>query len=114
KLTPAVISAERFPYYGHFYGCMGMQLVGQEYKDDKAFREGTKAYIAGAQKDLLSWQQPDGSWPTKGWIATDGGEDVRYATAFATLALFVPEARLSIYNREPPHSKSLVMPATVQ
>jgi hypothetical protein len=102
KLTPAAISAERFPYYGHFYGCMGMQLLGQEYKDDKAFREGTKAYIAGAQKDLLAWQQADGSWAPKGWIATDGAEDARYATAFATLALFVPEARLSVYNREPP------------
>jgi prenyltransferase beta subunit len=102
KLTPAAISAERFPYYGHFYGCMGMQLLGQEYKDDKAFREGTKGYIAGAQKDLLAWQQPDGSWPAKGWIATGGQEDARYATAFATLTLFVPEARLSVYNRTPP------------
>jgi hypothetical protein len=100
KITPAAISAERFPYYGHFYGCMGMQLLGQEYRDDKAFREGTRKYIAGAQKDLLAWQQPDGTWPTKGWIAAQ--EDARYATAFATLTLFVPEARLSVYNRTPP------------
>jgi hypothetical protein len=102
KLTPAAISAERFPYYGHFYGCMGMQLLGQEYQDDKAFREGTRDYIAGAQKDVLSWQQPDGTWPVKGWIASDGKEDAGYATAFATLMLFVPDARLSVYNRTPP------------
>jgi hypothetical protein len=102
KLTPAAISAERFPYYGHFYGCMGMQLLGQEYKEDKAFREGTAAYIAGAQKDLLGWQQPDGSWPLKGWIASDAKEDAGYPTAFATLTLLIPEARLSVSNRTPP------------
>jgi hypothetical protein len=102
KLTPAAISAERFPYYGHFYGCMGMQLLGQEYRDDRAFREGTRGYIAGAQKDLLAWQKPDGTWPPKGWIATSSQEDAGYATAFATLTLFVPEARLSVYNRTPP------------
>src|SRR5438477_2101572 len=28
KVTPAVISKERFPEYGHFYGCMGMRLLG--------------------------------------------------------------------------------------
>ncbi|HEV3261581.1 MAG TPA: prenyltransferase/squalene oxidase repeat-containing protein [Gemmataceae bacterium] len=102
KITPATISAERFPYYGHFYGCMGMHLLGQEYKADKEYREKTAGYIAGAQKDILSWQQKDGSWPLKGWIASGGGEDAGYATAFATLALFVPEARLSVYNRTPP------------
>ncbi len=42
KVTPAGISAERFPYYGHFYGCMGMRLLGQEYKDDKEYRENTQ------------------------------------------------------------------------
>jgi hypothetical protein len=102
KITPATISAERFPYYGHFYGCMGMHLLGQEYKDDKEFREKTGGYIAGVQKDLLSWQQKEGTWPVKGWMASGGGEGAPYATAFATLALYVPEARLSIYNRTPP------------
>jgi hypothetical protein len=81
---------------------MGMQLLGQEYKDDKEFREGTTAYLAGAQKDLLAWQQKDGTWPLKGHFASGTQEDARYATAFATLTLFVPEARLSIYNRTPP------------
>ena len=46
RITPATISAERFPYYGHFYGCMAMRLLGLEYKDDKDFRENTAAYIA--------------------------------------------------------------------
>jgi hypothetical protein len=100
KLTPAAISAERFPYYGHFYGTMGMYLLGQEYKQDKDFREKTSDYIAGTQKELLAWQAKDGSWAVKAWIAS--AEDACYATAFATLALFVPEGRLSIYSRTPP------------
>jgi hypothetical protein len=102
KITPATISAERFPYYGHFYGCMGMHLLWQEYKVDKNFREKTQGYIAAAQQDVLSWQGPDGAWPVKGWMAAGNAEDARYATAYATLILFVPEARLSIYNRTPP------------
>jgi hypothetical protein len=102
QLTPARISAERFPYYGHFYGCMGMHLLGQEYKDDKDFREKTQGYIVGAQKELLAWQGKDGAWPVKGWMAMGDVENAGYATAYATLALFVPQARLSIYNRVPP------------
>jgi hypothetical protein len=100
NLTPVAISAERFPYYGHFYGAMGMYLLGQEYKQDKEFREKTGGYIAGTQKELLAWQARDGSWPVKGWIAS--AEDACYPTAFATLTLFVPEGRLSIYSRTPP------------
>jgi hypothetical protein len=102
KITPATISAERFPYYGHFYGCMAMRLLGLEYKDDKDFREKTAAYIAAVHKDLLSWQQKDGTWPLKGWIAASGQETVAFSTAFATLTLSVPEGRLSIYSRTPP------------
>jgi hypothetical protein len=101
KLTPAAISAGSFPYYGHFYGCMAMQLLGQEYRDDKEFREKTAAYIAGVQKELLAWQAADGTWPFKGWVGP-GGENASYPTAFATLTLFVPEGRLSIYSRTPP------------
>jgi hypothetical protein len=102
KITPATISNERFPYYGHFYGCMGMHLLGQEYKEDKDYREKTSAYIAATHKDLLSWQQKDGAFPLRGWIQQSGGENVGYSTAFGLLALYVPESRLSIYNREPP------------
>jgi hypothetical protein len=101
KITPATISSERFPYYGHFYGCMGMHLLGQEYQEDREYREKTRCYIAAAHQDLLSWQQKDGTWPLKGWV-TGGSENAGYATAFATLVLGVPEARLSIYNRTPP------------
>lgn len=102
KLTPAVISNERFPYYGHFYGTMGMQLLGQEFKDDKATFGKTQSYIAAVQKDVASWQQADGSFPLKGWVRDGGAENEAYATAFATLVLGVPEARLSIYNRQAP------------
>lgn len=107
KFTPAGMSAPHtpwyFPYYGHYYACMGMHLVGQEFKDDKKFRDDTGGYIAGTQKDLVSWQQKDGSWPNKGWIQEkETNETSAYATTFATLTLFIPEARLSIYNRTPP------------
>ena len=107
KFTPAGMSAEHlpyyFPYYGHFYGCMGMYLLGQEYKEDKEFRTDTARYIAETQRDLVSWQQKDGEWENKGWIQKmEKAENNGYATAFATLTLFVPEGRLSIYNRTPP------------
>jgi len=102
KLTPAAISAERFPYYGHFYGCMGMQLLGQEFQAAREFREGTRGYIAAALKDVAGWQQKDGSLPVKGWMREGNGENEAYSTAFGTLVLGVPEARLSIYNRTPP------------
>jgi hypothetical protein len=102
KTTPAVISRERFPYYGHFYGSMGMHLLWQEYKTDKSFNTKTKGYIAEAQKDLLSWQQKDGSFPLKGWIADGNVENTGYSTAFALIALQVPDGRLSIHNRTPP------------
>jgi hypothetical protein len=102
KTTPAVISNERFPYYGHFYGTMGMHLLWQEYKADKTFNAKTQGYIAQVQKELLPWQQKDGSFPIKGFIAQNNSENQAYSTAFALIALLVPESRLSIYNREPP------------
>jgi hypothetical protein len=107
KFSPAGMAAPHtpwyFPYYGHYYGCMGMHLVGQEYKEDKAFRENTAGYIAQTQKILISWQLKDGSWDNRGWIKDqEKAETNSYATAFATVTLFVPEGRLSIYNRTPP------------
>src|SRR5262245_25767500 len=104
--TPARMSAPHtpwyFPYYGHFYGTMGMHLLGQEYKADKEFRTNTARYIAETQGELVPWQEKDGGWPNKGWIKDqEKGESNAYATSFATMTLFVPEARLSIYNRLP-------------
>jgi hypothetical protein len=102
QITPATISAERFPYYGHFYGCMAMRLLGLEYKVDKDFREKTAAYLAAVHKDLLSWQHKEGTWPLKGWFASGSQETTAYSTAFAALTLSVPEGRLSIYSRTAP------------
>jgi len=62
----------------------------------------TGAYIAAAQKDILSWQDKQGAWPIKAWVKTSGGEGPAYATAFATLILGAGEGRLSIFNRKPP------------
>ncbi len=105
--TPAAMSAPHtpwyFPHYGHYYGTMGMHLLGQEYKAVKAFRTNTARYITETQHELLAWQQQDGGWPNKGWIKDqEKGETNAYATAFAAMTLFVPDARLSIYNRTPP------------
>ncbi len=100
KITPQTISNERFPYYGHFYGTMGMRLLGQEFK---SFRDKTDGYIAGAEKDLLAWQRGDGSWPVKAWVHSAGETDA-YATAFAALTLSVADGRLSIFNRHRPGS----------
>jgi hypothetical protein len=102
KITPAVISNERFPYYGHFYGSMGMYLLYQEYKGDKQFETKTQTYIGGVQKELLAWQKDDGSWPLKGWIVQGNLENTGYSTAFALIALQVPTSRLSIHSRVPP------------
>jgi hypothetical protein len=105
KFTASGMSAPHkpwyFPYYGHYYGAMGMHLVGQEFKGDKTFKKDTAAYIEATQKDLVAWQQEDGSWPNKGWIKVqEKKENNAYASTFATLALFISEGRLSIYNRE--------------
>lgn len=105
--TPARMSAPHqpwyFPYYGHYYGTMGMHLLWQEYKDDKEFRTNTTRYIAETQQELLPWQQKDGGWPNKGWIKDrEQKETNAYSTTFATMTLFVLEGRLSIYNRTPP------------
>jgi hypothetical protein len=105
--TPARMSAPHtpwyFPYYGHYYGSMGMHLLGQEYKDDKEFRTNTARYIAETQGELIAWQETDGGWANRGWIKDhEKGEANAYSTTFATMTLFIPEARLSIYNRTPP------------
>jgi hypothetical protein len=103
-VTPAQISKDEYtPYYGHFYGCMGMQLLGDEFKDDKEIREKTRGYIAAVQRDLLAWQDKQGGFPVKGWMKkVDGVENEGYSTAFATLTLALPDGRLSIYKRTPP------------
>jgi hypothetical protein len=105
KIEPKTISSGSFPYYGHFYGVMGMHLLWQEYKVDKNFSTKTKGYIGGVYKDLLSWQQKDGSWPLNPQghaIHVTGIEIPSYGTAFALITLLLPEGRASIYNREPP------------
>ena len=107
KVTPARISRERFPYYGHFYGCMGMKLFGDEMTP---YQPQTGAYIAAAQHDVVKWQREDGSWPRLGWMTSSGERTPAYATAFAALLLSVPEARLSIFSRDPPKLPDLDTP----
>ena len=79
---------------------MGMQLLGQEFGEDREFREKTQDYVAAVRKDVSSWQNRDGAFPLKGYMV--GNENEGYSTAFGTLLLGIPEARLSVYNRTPP------------
>ena len=105
KIKPEAISRGQFPYYGHFYGVMGMHLLWQEYKVDKNFSSKTKGYIGDVYKELLSWQEKDGSWPLRPQgrnIHVSNLETPSYGTAFALITLLLPESRASIYNREPP------------
>jgi len=81
---------------------MGMQLLGQEFKDDKDYREKTQGYIVAAQKEVAGWQQKDGSFQLLGWMKNENGENEGYSTSFGTLVLGVPEGRLSIYSRTAP------------
>ena len=67
KKTPAAVSKSGYPYFGHFYGSMGMHLLWQEYKQDKTFSTQTQGYLAQVHKDMLSWQKKDGSW--RSWKA---------------------------------------------
>jgi hypothetical protein len=94
---PTGISAERFPYYGHFYASMGLALFGEEMGAERA----AAAYFEAARQDVLAWQAEDGSWPLKGWMQGHN-QDAAYGTAFAALFLSVPEKRLSVFNRRPP------------
>ena len=77
---------------------VGSALIGQEFKDDKDYREKTRGYIAAAQKDVAGWQQKDASFQLLGWMKSENGENEGYSTSFGTLVLGVPEGRLSIYT----------------
>ncbi|MBS3822128.1 MAG: terpene cyclase/mutase family protein [Phycisphaerae bacterium] len=75
KVKPDGISQASWPYYGHFYGAMGMRLLGEELG---ALRKDIDAYILRSQRYMLSWQQKDGSWPVRRWVK-NSGEDDAYA-----------------------------------
>ena len=98
KLGTERIAAERFPYYGWFYGTMGMRL----YAEEMAAHDAVDPWIRRSHELLAAWQAADGSFPLKGWMASSSGADVPYATAFGALVLAVPDGRLSIFNRAPP------------
>jgi hypothetical protein len=99
KITPRAITNGRFPYYGQFYGTMGMRLLGQEFR---SFSKDIGGFMLGTQSDLIGIQQKDGQWPILQWVKSSGNENSQYATAFATLTLSVADGRLSIFNRWKP------------
>jgi hypothetical protein len=97
RSTPGSITQQRFLHYGHFYGMMGMRLLGQEMEH---LRKKTGAYVEGALSELLKLQLEDGSWPVTTWMKARESAD--YSTAFATLTLSVVDGRLSVFNRRKP------------
>ena len=97
RIGPAAISAERFPYYGHFYACMGLVLFGEEMGAEAK----AAAYVEKAHADVIAWQQEDGSLPLKGWMVSNT-QGAAYGTAFAALLLSVPDKHLSLFHRRPP------------
>lgn len=92
----AAISGSRFPYYGHFYGLLGMKLVDEE------MGGGIKT-AAGWSKPVVSWmtstQLPSGEWNILGWMKSDSAGDTHYSTALAVMTLGIADGRLSIYKR---------------
>jgi hypothetical protein len=99
KIGPGAISRERFPYYGHFYATMGMMLLKEEFTP---YAADIDTWTAGALRDIIRWQNPDGSFPLMGWVKQNGADNDAYSTAYAALLLSVRDKRLSIYNREAP------------
>ena len=106
SLKPDGLATQRFPYYGWFYGTMGMRLYGEE----MAAEETTDPWIARSHELLTAWQAEDGSFPMKGWMASSSAADGPYSTAFGALVLTVPDGRLSIFNRTPPTPVPSVAP----
>jgi hypothetical protein len=95
KIKAGTISRERFPFYGHFYGVMGMHLLVQEMDH---LKKDADAFMGDAFRDLITWVREDGSWAARAWVKSD----TAYATSFATLILSIPDGRLSIFNRDRP------------
>jgi len=72
-----------FFYYGNYYAVQAMFIAGGKAWED---------YFARVQRELVGWQQDDGSWP----ISSVGDT---YATASACLILQVPYRYLPIFER---------------
>jgi hypothetical protein len=66
-------------FYGHYYAAQALDAAGGEHR----------AKVAAAfRDDLITRQQPDGSWT--------GDFDKTYATAMAVIALQIPDAWLTV------------------
>lgn len=94
---PDAIAKERFPYYGFFYGCMGMKLFNEEMA---SFGVATQAWIDSALLTLVDWQDEDGSSPLRKWMKSST-KSAAYSTAFTALIFSIQDGRLSIFTREP-------------
>lgn len=87
------IGQGHFPEYGQVYALLGMRVVARDLGDAV---KGAREYAEKVESNLIALQNPDGTWPNRGWMA---GRPHAYATALAALGLAVPAERLSIFGR---------------
>lgn len=71
-------------YYGHYYAVQAFHIVGGKSYED---------YLQVVQRELLTMQKPDGSWPNR------TGPGTNYGTATACLILQIPKEYLPIFQR---------------
>lgn len=94
----AGLAGSRFPYYGLFYGMMGMTVVHEEYGKHVPI---APMLMKAISKQVVDWQKEDGTWDNRGWMLGSQKDSI-YATALATLTLVGPGGRLSIFHRYAP------------
>jgi len=100
KTGLAGVSNSGFPYYGHFYAMMAMSLIDAEYGKSKPL---AASWLATAPKELMKWQDQEGAWESKGWMASNGDKNVKYySTSLSLLVLLTPKGYLSIFHRDQP------------
>jgi len=77
-----------FFWYGHYYGVQAMYTAGTAFQDNY-----WEPYFEEVRGELLSMQQPDGSWPNR------IGPGPTFGTAMAVLILEIPYRYLPIFQR---------------
>ena len=77
-----------FFWYGHYYGVQAMYTAGTSYQINY-----WEPYFESVRSELLSMQNPDGSWPNR------VGPGLPFGTAMAVLILEIPYRYLPIFQR---------------
>jgi len=77
-----------FFWYGHYYGVQAMYTAGTSFQVNY-----WEPYFEEVRGELLSMQNPDGSWPNK------SGPGPAFGTSMAVLILEIPYRYLPIFQR---------------